>query len=203
MDQLSSRRRLAGVATAACCLTLAAATAAPALAGAAAHKHRVQSRVALVKIEKTKKYGALLADAAGRTLYYNSAETVKSLKCTGKCLRVWPPLLTHGKPKAGAGVVGKELGDAKRGASLQVTYHGHLLYLFSGDSAAGQANGVGIKALGGTWFALRSTGAPVKPATTTTTTSRSGYGGYGGTSSSSGSSGSGGSGGSSGSGGGW
>jgi predicted lipoprotein with Yx(FWY)xxD motif len=36
----------------------------------------------------------------------------------------------------------------------QVEYDGHLLYGFSGDTAAGQAHGEGIVAFGGTWHVV-------------------------------------------------
>jgi hypothetical protein len=50
------------------------------------------------------------------------------------------------------------------------TYNDYLLYEYSGDTKAGQANGVGIKSFGGTWYALSPSGMPVKA---------SGMGGYG------------------------
>ena len=49
------------------------------------------------------------------------------------------------------------------------TYHGWLMYEYSGDSSPGDANGQGIKSFGGTWWVLDASGNPVK----------SGGGGYG------------------------
>jgi predicted lipoprotein with Yx(FWY)xxD motif len=43
----------------------------------------------------------------------------------------------------------------------QVTYNGHPLYLFSGDSNSGDTNGEGISAFGGIWYALSATGNQV------------------------------------------
>jgi hypothetical protein len=62
---------------------------------------------------------------------------------------------------------------------MQVTADGAPLYYFSGDSAAGQANGEGIKNFGGTWYAVLATGQPLKSATgavATPTSTGSGYG---------------------------
>ena len=47
--------------------------------------------------------------------------------------------MTKGKPVAGMGVKKSLLGTAKRGSKLQVTYNGHPLYTYIGDSKAGQA----------------------------------------------------------------
>jgi hypothetical protein len=43
-----------------------------------------------------------------------------------------------------------------------VTYGGHPLYLYSGDSHAGQVNGQGITSFGGAWWLLSSSGHAVK-----------------------------------------
>jgi hypothetical protein len=40
----------------------------------------------------------------------------------------------------------------------QVTAAGLVLYRFSGDSKAGQANGEGISSFGGTWHAVKESG---------------------------------------------
>lgn len=166
MRQPLSHRSLASVAAVAFSLSLAAAVLAPAVAGASSQRTRGQSHGALIKVDTSKKYGKILVNAAGRTLYFLASETASSLKCTGACLGAWPPLLTKGKPQAGTGIAAKALSMTKRGSSLQVTYYGHPLYLYSGDSAAGQANGEGIAAFGGTWYVLSNTGSPVKAALT-------------------------------------
>jgi hypothetical protein len=45
---------------------------------------------------------------------------------------------------------------------MQVTADGAPLYYFSGDSAAGQVNGQGIKSFGGVWYAVQASGQPLK-----------------------------------------
>lgn len=74
--------------------------------------------------------------------------------CTGACLSHWPPVIGSGK--AGRGVDGKGFATITRGSSTQVTYRGHPLYEYAGDSASGDANGDGIKAFGGTWLVAKS-----------------------------------------------
>ena len=48
-----------------------------------------------------------------------------------------------GRPSAGPGVKASKLGEIRRGHGHQVTYAGHPLYEFDGDSAAGQTSGQG------------------------------------------------------------
>jgi predicted lipoprotein with Yx(FWY)xxD motif len=105
--------------------------------------------------------GAILVSAGGRTLYHDSAERRGVVACVASCAMTWPPLVasSHAKPLAGRGVSGSLLGTVKRpDGRLQVTYRGELLYLFSGDTKAGQVNGQGV---GGSWHALTPAGAPV------------------------------------------
>ena len=160
---------------------LAAAAAMPAVAAGAVHGRGSTGKGALVKLAASPKYGKILVDAGGRTLYLLTAGASRTLPCTGACASVWPPLLTKGKPRAAGGVGAKMLGTVKRGTSLQVTYAGHPLYLYSGDSAAHQANGEGIASFGGTWYVLGSNGSAVKASTSSgTSSSSSGSGGWGG-----------------------
>jgi predicted lipoprotein with Yx(FWY)xxD motif len=87
--------------------------------------------------------GKVLATSKGRTLYLYTSDGKNKSNCTGGCAAAWPPLMTKGKPVAGMGVKKSLLGTAKRGAKLQVSYNGHPLYTFTGDSAAGQTTGEG------------------------------------------------------------
>jgi predicted lipoprotein with Yx(FWY)xxD motif len=49
-----------------------------------------------------------------------------------------------------------KLGSVNRpdGAGRQVTYHGHPLYVFGGDSRPGDVHGQGLHTAGGTWGAV-------------------------------------------------
>lgn len=179
MAQLLSRRCLAVTAVVAS-LTLAAAAAAPSVAGASTRTRNSKPDGTLVRLESSKKYGEILVDASGRTLYLLTADTASSLACTGGCTGLWPPLYTKGKPRAGKGLAEKELGTVKRGSSLQVTYDGHPLYLYAGDGSAGQVNGEGIESFGGTWYVLSEKGSAVTAALTSAKRGSSGSGSSGG-----------------------
>src|SRR4051794_31053304 len=104
----------------------------------------------------------MLADAEGRTLYLWEADQGDQSACDGACAQAWPPLTTDGKPAAGAGVDAGLLGTSKRAdGTLGVTYAGHPLYYFSGDQAAGDANGKGSDGFGAKWWPVAPDGAAV------------------------------------------
>ena len=85
--------------------------------------------------------GKVLATSTGRTLYLDTADTKNHSNCTGSCAMSWPPLKTNGKPVAGMGVRKSLLGQTTK---HQVTYNGHPLYRWTGDTKAGQTTGEGV-----------------------------------------------------------
>ncbi|MDQ6914188.1 MAG: hypothetical protein M3155_00065 [Actinomycetota bacterium] len=94
--------------------------------------------------------------------------------CIGACASAWPPLTTSGKPAGGSGVTSSKLGETKRGDGMtQITYQGHPLYYFSGDSAPGQTKGNGVTAFGAQWFALSPAGSKAGAASTQSAGSQS------------------------------
>ncbi len=132
----------------------------------------------MVKMAQIPGTGSVLVDSKGYTLYRFTPDTSTSSACTGGCASTWPPLLLPAgvaSPTAGSGVSG--LGTISRGGGqMQVTYMGHPLYTYSGDSAPGQTNGKGISPQ---WFVM-TVGSSSGGATTTTTpngtTTSGGYG---------------------------
>jgi predicted lipoprotein with Yx(FWY)xxD motif len=88
-----------------------------------------------------------LVNSQGLTLYYNTSDTTSSV-CSGGCASAWPPVLSTSTPGSAVSLPGtlSLLTDAN---GSQVTYNGHPLYTYSGDSAPGQINGEGV---GGVWF---------------------------------------------------
>jgi predicted lipoprotein with Yx(FWY)xxD motif len=92
---------------------------------------------------------SVLTNARGYTLYLFVPDPPDKSTCYGDCAAYWPPVT--GTPTAGTGVTGK-LGTIRRaGGGNQVTYDGHPLYTYVGDSAPGQANGNNITLNGGLW----------------------------------------------------
>jgi predicted lipoprotein with Yx(FWY)xxD motif len=107
-------------------------------------------------------FGTILTDAQGNTLYLFEQDQGTKTSCTTGCSSTWPALTATGQPTGGDGVDASLLGVAKQAdGSMQVTYNGHLVYRYSGDTAAGQTNGEGI---GGVWFVVSSAGDAVQQA---------------------------------------
>ena len=103
--------------------------------------------------------GKVLVDARGRTLYLFEADKGTKSACDGACASIWPPLVTKGKPTAGAGVSASKLGTTKRSdGTTALTYNGHPLYTYAGDTAAGQTSGQGLDDYGAEWYVLAPTG---------------------------------------------
>jgi predicted lipoprotein with Yx(FWY)xxD motif len=109
------------------------------------------------------KLGKILVDAKGRTLYLFEADKGSTSMCNGACASAWPRLTTGGKPLAGAGVSARKLGATKRSdGTTEVTYNGHPLYTFAGDSAPGQTAGQGSDAFGAEWYVLSAAGNKIE-----------------------------------------
>jgi predicted lipoprotein with Yx(FWY)xxD motif len=106
--------------------------------------------------------GKILIDSRGRTLYLFRKDSGTKSACFGKCAVNWPPLRVSGRPSEGSGANPALVGTTARpDGNPQVTYNGHPLYLFSGDSSSGNTNGEGINAFGGIWYALSASGNQV------------------------------------------
>jgi len=114
-----------------------------------------------VKLASTS-LGSVLVDSRGRTLYLFEADKGPMSRCSNACAGVWPPLTTTGRPTGGAGVQASKLGTSKRAdGTTGVTYNGHPLYAYAGDSAPGQTTGQGIDEFGAEWYALSAAGSKI------------------------------------------
>jgi predicted lipoprotein with Yx(FWY)xxD motif len=90
---------------------------------------------ATVAVGTDAKLGKFLVDATGRSVYLFEADTSTASTCSGACAQTWPPLTTSGAPQAASGVTQSKLGMSMRNdGTNQVTYNGHPLYYFVGDS---------------------------------------------------------------------
>lgn len=112
--------------------------------------------------------GNVVVDGKGRTVYILTSGAKKNVPCTDAsgCTGAWPDLpFPDGTSAAtaGSGLNASLLGTMKLSdGETYPTYNGYLMYEYSGDSAAGQANGQGLKSYGGTWYVLNPSGQPVK-----------------------------------------
>jgi predicted lipoprotein with Yx(FWY)xxD motif len=109
------------------------------------------------------KLGPILVDSQGRSLYLFEADTAGKSTCTcAGCVAEWPPLIAGGTPQAGTGLAANQLGTTTRADDQQqVTYSGHPLYHFAGDTTAGVTAGQGLNDNGGLWYVLRTDGTPI------------------------------------------
>ncbi len=132
-----------------------------ALVGAAAAPAARETTVTVKAAKSAALKTTIVVDGRGLTLYHLTAESGKTIRCSGACAKVWPPLLVPAgaKPRAGAGLLRSKLGTVKRpDGHFQATYAGLALYRYSGDRKAGDANGQGFQQA---WFAIKSTGVLV------------------------------------------
>jgi predicted lipoprotein with Yx(FWY)xxD motif len=90
----------------------------------------------------------VLTNANGFTLYSFAPDTPASSKCYGTCAVYWPPVTGT---TAGPGLPGKVTTITRTDGSHQLTYNGHPLYTYIGDTAPGQARGNNLNLNGGLW----------------------------------------------------
>ena len=110
--------------------------------------------------------GRIIVDSHGKTLYLWGHDKRGKSSCNGTCASAWPPLVTHGKPRAISGARMALLGTTRRAdGRTQVTYHGHPLYYFVEDKRPGQTAGAGLNAFGGRFDPVSASGTALrKPA---------------------------------------
>jgi predicted lipoprotein with Yx(FWY)xxD motif len=104
--------------------------------------------------------GTVLVDSQGRTLYLFKKDESPMSTCYGGCASLWPPLTVKGKPTVGGAAAMSKLGTSKRhDGTTEVTYAGHPLYTYAGDTKAGDVNGQGLDQFGAEWDSVPPSGA--------------------------------------------
>jgi predicted lipoprotein with Yx(FWY)xxD motif len=98
----------------------------------------------------------VLTNAKGFTLYSFAPDTPATSKCYGSCAVYWPPVT--GTAAAGQGLPGRVGTIRRTDGSHQITYNGHPLYTYIGDSAPGQARGNNLNLNGGLWHEVPASG---------------------------------------------
>jgi predicted lipoprotein with Yx(FWY)xxD motif len=119
---------------------------------------------ARVSLRKTS-LGMILVNARGRTLYAFTKDARNRDRCvtSAGCTAVWPVATSAGKPHAGRGVKRSMLSTIRlANGSRQITYAGHPLYTYAGDSSAGETGYVGVSQFGGTWLAVNGGGRTLR-----------------------------------------
>jgi predicted lipoprotein with Yx(FWY)xxD motif len=137
----------------------------------------------IVKIAKTDA-GNVLTNAAGFTLYTFQADKGTTSTCYGACAQFWPPVLGTAHLAAGQNINGHFGTTTRKDGKTQVTYDGHPLYTYAGDTQPGQTSGNGINQDGGIWNVITTAagggaGAGASSAPSSSPSSGGGGGGYG------------------------
>ena len=108
------------------------------------------------------RFGTILVDGAGRTLYLFTADRGKTSRCYGACAKAWPVTYAKGTPRAAGGARASLLGRTKRrDGRLQVTYRGRPLYYYVNERA-GQVLCQNVNEFGGLWLIVRPDGRAVR-----------------------------------------
>jgi predicted lipoprotein with Yx(FWY)xxD motif len=102
------------------------------------------------------KLGKILVDDKGMTLYMYTKDTPNTSNCSANCLKAWPPLLTQGSPKLGAGIDASLVGNAKLAdGTMIVTYNKMPLYYYAKDTKPGDVVGQDV---GKVWYVVSPDG---------------------------------------------
>jgi len=136
---------------------------------------------------KTSSGGSFLTDGGGRAVYLFMADSTGKSTCDGACAAAWPPVIATGQPSASGGAQASDLSTITRSdGTKQVTYNGHPLYYFQGDTGPGTDRGQGLNGFGALWWLVAPTGSSITTAVTIggagspSSPSSGGYGGGGG-----------------------
>ena len=139
---------------AAACGTAAGSTAAGTPAGGPATATVIESH--------TGSAGPFLTNGSGRAVYLWSADSMNKSACSGACAGVWPAVTATGTVTAADGAKAADLGTITRSdGTKQVTYGGHPLYYFAGDSGPAQTTGQGNDDFGAKWWLVAPAGTKI------------------------------------------
>ena len=113
--------------------------------------------------------GKTLVDANGRTLYLFEGDGANVSRLSSAGLAVWPRFTAASTVKAENGAEGAKIGTiTSASGARQVTYNGHPLYYYVGDSKPGSTRGQHLSQFGALWYVLGPNGSAL-----TNTTSNS------------------------------
>ncbi len=129
---------------------------------------------AVVAVSDDARFGPILTDESGVTLYLFMADSPGVSTCVDGCLAAWPPLLTDGEPSVRGAADSTLLGTLTRDdGSVQVTYDGWPLYFFAADMAPGDVTGQGVNDV---WFVVAPDGGAIEDDASDGPASDGGYG---------------------------
>ena len=118
--------------------------------------------------------GSFLTSSSGRAIYLWEKDGKNTSACSGACAGAWPPVTATGSVTASGSAVAADLGTITRSdGTKQVTYDGHPLYYYVGDTGAGQVTGQGSDGFGAKWWLVAPSGSAITSSVSTSSTSGS------------------------------
>ena len=114
--------------------------------------------------------GRIVVDSTGRTVYVFDKDTPGSgaSACTAACLTKWPPVKATSDEVTVHDVTGKVGVITRDDGTKQLTLGGMPLYLYSGDSHAGDVTG---QAVGNVWWVVSPAGTKIAGAAASSSSS--------------------------------
>jgi len=110
-----------------------------------------RSGAVTVKISDSR-YGQILTDQWGRTLYGFIPDKNGSSSCGDDCVATWPPLTSTSPVTSGSGISSTLLAKTVRTeGTVQAVYGDWPLYYYAGDMQPGDVDGQGVN---GMWFVI-------------------------------------------------
>jgi predicted lipoprotein with Yx(FWY)xxD motif len=119
--------------------------------------------------------GSTFLTDGGKAVYLWDKDGSGMSACSGACAGAWPPVPATGTVTASGGAKASDVGTITRSdGTKQVTYDGHPLYFFSGDSGSGMASGQGSDGFGAKWWLVSPSGSNVTASVSSFTAGGSG-----------------------------
>jgi predicted lipoprotein with Yx(FWY)xxD motif len=106
-------------------------------------------------------YGRTIVDGRGFALYLFTKDSRRASRCSGACAKAWPPYVVaaHTRLRAAGGLKRSLLHTIRRkDGGRQVTYNGHPLYYYVGDTKPGQVLCQNVREYGGDWLIVKPNG---------------------------------------------
>ncbi|WP_158827288.1 hypothetical protein [Mucilaginibacter lacusdianchii] len=106
-----------------------------------------------VQLSDNARFGKILTDNSGRSLYFFSNDAGLTSTCNNGCAVVWP-VFYKSNPAIGTGLSSSDFGEITRtDGTKQTTYKGWPLYYYQNDKASGDVGGDGV---GNNWFVAKA-----------------------------------------------
>jgi predicted lipoprotein with Yx(FWY)xxD motif len=163
MKSTFSSLAMLGLLLAACGSASPSSVATPSAAGSAVGTSPpVASPVPSVKPQLAtadSRYGRIVVDGSGRTLYMFDIERGATPRCYEACALNWPPLLgtttSTSDPRLNQALIAVA---SRKDGSRQLAYNGHPLYYYVGDRSPGEIKCQAVIEFGGGWYVIDSRG---------------------------------------------